>query len=498
MSQVAYFPYIKTSSPVRYRDLAVRPSGDPEDIDAATSQHIDQLNKVFYLRDNFRIDRMCCVVLGDSEEPNEERKFIDQLQQLQTLIAYEYAFPHRLSGDPFLRTEHATVYRFEPSKVPVVGVTETVNVEPIDDERGPETGERDLDEELKGYIVHCNEQRSFHVTQGSRIYPPINHLWLNAAQDLSVDLQRKSQQNPEGDIFRRFMRREELSEVGTRVLTALRWYNRSCSLEVADEEALVLLAIAFECLLDLEQGPNVTDRFREAVKLLVGGVPRLDSWLNQFYKARSTIVHEGRADQLLHFRVNTDGNSSESRYRSLISYGRRLFRVCVPTVLTGSRLAERYELSPMLVTNQERLVRICRKLTNAEGDPTKALQAVAEDIEYLEDFRWVAEEGLTVQQLLGSTKVVMQAYHDCHPNLDQQTLDLITEFAEVDVDDELKALGLLKNLNDNLDANEETGTSAASESLQLLRLVYSFVDTVWHYTFMYYYSLLKHSGNDAD
>lgn len=499
MTQIAYFPYIKTSSPVRYRELTVHPSEDPGDIGEDISKHIDRLNRVFYLRDNFRIDRMCCVVLDNSEDPAEEQKFIHQLQEFQTLVAYVYGSPHKLTGDPFLRTEHATVYRFEPGKVPVIGVTETVNVERIDDEPGPETGELDHSEEMDGYVVHCNEQRSFHITEGSRIYPPVSQPWLNIAQDLSADLQRKSQRNPEGAIFRRYQRRGEISEVDARVLTALQWYNRSCSLQVTEEEALVLLAIAFECLLDLEQGPNVTDRFREAVQLLVGGVPRLNSWLDQFYKARSKIVHEGRADQLLHFRVDTGiGDSSESRYRSLISYGRRIFRVCVPTVLTGSRLAERYELSPMLVTNQERLVRICKKLGDAEGDPAEALWGVAEDIEYLEDFRWVAEEGLTVRQLLGTTKIVMRAYHDSNPDLSQQTLDLAAEIANVDVDDELKALGLVKDVRDRLHADRPTTNSTASDSQKLFRLIRSFIDTVWHYTFMYYYSLLEKPGDGAD
>ena len=73
----------------------------------------------------------------------------------------------------------------------------------------------------------------------------------------------------------------------SRLLTSLNWYNRTLLSDIDDDITLVNLSIAFECLLGLEQGNKVTERFKETVNVLLGGFPRLDSWLSQFYHARS-------------------------------------------------------------------------------------------------------------------------------------------------------------------------------------------------------------------
>jgi len=90
-----------------------------------------------------------------------------------------------------------------------------------------------------------------------------------------------------------------LGAIEDRIFVALKWYNRSNSINVSDETALLHLAIAFESLLSLEQAPQITQRFKESVRLLVGPVPKLESWADQFYDARSRIVHEGSGTDLV-------------------------------------------------------------------------------------------------------------------------------------------------------------------------------------------------------
>jgi hypothetical protein len=52
------------------------------------------------------------------------------------------------------------------------------------------------------------------------------------------------------------------------------------------------LAVAFETLLRLPEFSK-TDRLVDAISLLLGRTERLDEWAEQFYAARSQVVHEG-------------------------------------------------------------------------------------------------------------------------------------------------------------------------------------------------------------
>lgn len=253
--------------------------------------------------------------------------------------------------------------------------------------------------------------------------------------------------------------------------------------------ALVNLAIAFESLLDLEAGGKVTTRFKEAVGLLVGDVPRLDSWLTQFYEARSQIVHEGRSASLMF--VATDepkkpSKSPELEYRSLVSYGRQVFQVCVATVLTGAQIAERLKLASLLVTNQQRLERICQVLSKGDEAPTDRIVAASQDVRDIETYRFVAEKGLKIEQLIGTAKLMIQQYLDCAPDESSELMGRMKEFAAVDSNDHYEALSLLKEVQDNL---ESGGVAQPSSRIDLRSIVVSLIDSVWHHTFMYYFQL---------
>jgi len=95
--------------------------------------------------------------------------------------------------------------------------------------------------------------------------------------------------------------------LATRVLNSLRWYNRSLAIDVQEDVALVSLAVAFESLLDLPRGREVTERFKQAVVLLLGPVARLDSFLEQFYDVRSDLVHSGSTEDCMFRAIDGTG-----------------------------------------------------------------------------------------------------------------------------------------------------------------------------------------------
>ncbi len=121
---------------------------------------------------------------------------------------------------------------------------------------------------------------------------------------------------------------------------------------------LVITTIAFEALLSLPIDEK-TNRLTDAIPLLLGRTPRLDIWVRQFYNARSSIIHEGHTRQLRFVATDSKKISEEPLYRSLPSYGRQIFQLCLGTLLTGAELAESAGLEEQLITNQERFEKIC-------------------------------------------------------------------------------------------------------------------------------------------
>jgi len=115
-------------------------------------------------------------------------------------------------------------------------------------------------------------------------------------------------------LFRAFLRKPA-TQTSSRVFTAVKWFNSACSEANDKATAMVNLAIAFEALLSLPIDKK-TDRFIDALGLLLGRTPRLDIWAHQFYNVRSKIVHEGYA-QKYDF-IATDSMKNRKRQRSII------------------------------------------------------------------------------------------------------------------------------------------------------------------------------------
>jgi len=482
----AFFPYLKTSEPVHYRGLTIKSSDDFAGLPSDAIQHLETLRVMFFLRDHLQIQKMSYAFHASSEEFSAS-EFTHQLLEFQILVRFVYSMPHPTFGDPFLRYEHASLFLLQPKKVSKYLLVDEHNVKILPEAQSLEFDSRG---EIEGYEGRLNNELYFWVTRGSRIFPPTVNLWLNIFQDLSVDFNyRLSRSRLYGPIVGYFATREKNDNLDERVLTALTWYNRSIGIGIDESVALVNLAIAFESLLGLEAGEKVTTRFKEAVGLLVGDVPRLDSWLMQFYKARSQIVHEGRSASLMFVATDEPQKTSKSpelEYRSLVSYGRQVFQVCVATVLTGAQIAERLKLASLLVTNRQRLERVCQVLSKRDGAPTDRIVAASQDVRDIETYQFVAEKGLKVEQLIGTAKLMIQQYLASAPVESSELMGRMKEFAAVDSNNHFEALSLIKEIRDGL----ESGDAAQPFSrIDPRSVVVSLINSVWHYTFMYYFQL---------
>jgi hypothetical protein len=483
----AFFPYLKTTEPVSYRGITIRNSDNLSELPADAILHLEKLRLMFFLRDHFRIKQMS-YTFHCSTDSLSLPEFIQILIEFQTLICFFYSSPHPTSGDPFLRYEHSSLYYFSPKKIYEGLLRNDHNVDILPEAQNLKSDER---KEVDGYEGVFNNRTFFYITNGSRIFPPAANLWLNISQDLYIDFNHFFRQSktyqPLLDYFLSENRNNGFSE---RILTALTWYNRSIRIDIDESEALVNLAIAFESLLDLNKGDSLTARFKEAVGLLVGDVNRLDSWLTQFYDARSAIVHKGRSSSLMFVPIDDTKNNnyrkSELEYRSLVTYGRQIFRICAATVQTGAQLAKKLNLSSLLVTNRERFERICSTLCEKDKSPAERILSTKQDVMDIENYRFVPEKDLRIEQMIGVSKLMVGQYISTNPIQDPEFTKQMQALITIKTSNHYEALSFINTIQEGMKAR---GKPESSLQAELQSIVGSILDSIWGYAFYYYYLL---------
>jgi hypothetical protein len=489
-----FFPYLKTSEPVQYKNLIFKNIDDVTDIPDGSIDHLNILRQMFFHHDDFLIKQITYTIL---RQPNEkelaDKAILEQLQEFQTLITYLYSAPNQTSGDPFLSKENASVYLCKPKLFTSTLLGETHLTERISSDNYPPKNKFG---EVKGYEVLLDFRSHLWVVKGSRIYPPVGFLSLNFAQDLHFDFNLRLPQSKQAPIITFILSRPERSHLSNRLLTALEWYNRSISQDLEEEVALIYLAIAFESLLNLDQGEKVTARFREAVNMLLGGVPRLDSWLTQFYDARSMIVHKGRSSNLAFLAIDDPKSKMSDRtpkYRSLVSVGRQIFRLCVSTITYGASTADELNLPSMFFTNQQRLEEICKTLSNTVMSAREKLLIVKQLIQDIDNYKFVDETGLRIETLISSAQLTVRVYLDSNPELDPELLKMFKTFSFTPREqDYYKALSCLEELVGYLKQNTPIAGDNHIADVSML------LEYVWGYTFFNYYWLKNKKEKETD
>jgi hypothetical protein len=432
------FPYLKTTEPVVLRGILFRSSNDLEGLSPEQQSHLKTLFAMFFLRNSLRIKRMIYAHIELSEDHEMNRDLQQRLYEAQTLINYLYSTPHPTMGDPFLHREHASLYTFTTAKVHSSSIWPEdhpqidYNVENVPEEDVPRH------QYIDGYDGMLNGRLVFWVIPSSRIYAPVPHLSLNISQNLYWDLEQFTEKAKHWawvDFLRgRKYKNEELEE---RLFTSIEWYNRSTTEDVDEEEVLLDIAVAFESLLNLENNDKLTARFRETVMILLGSTPRLDSWTEQFYNARSSVAHKGKAQHYMFYAMDWDKNrlpnvysgkdTKALPYRSLTTYGRRIFRLCLTVMLSNARIAEDDGLSSLFVHNQERLEMIRQQLKQTSESPEKRLNSIAEAVGDLHGHHWSSQELIPSELLVTVGRLVIEAYLETKPQFSEEVERLVQE-----------------------------------------------------------------------
>lgn len=445
-------PYLKTSGPVCIRGISFKSNEDLTGLSDEAKEHLGKLLKLFYLKEDLQIESMTYAFKDLENSSQNEDEFLQRLFEAQALIAYLYSAPHPAFLDPFLTKEHANIYNFRPKQVSKYLIWPNNNVVNLSSEKIELT---EKDHFVSGYECVLNNEAHMWVTESSRLYPPPAHFWLNISQDLYRDFQDGyiKKQNP---MFSKiFLRGERLTDTENRIFTALRWYNRSITINITEEVALMNLAIAFESLLGLEQGEQVTRRFKDSVSLLVGKVNRLDSWLEQFYNARSEIVHDGYTTNFL-FDVEYKSKNKRSglNYRSLVSYGRIIFKICLSSIVHGAETARELGLASLFITNKERFENICRELKQIHEDPLEQLLSLNKLIQEIDTYQFVGENNLEVKLVVASAKLVIEAFLKCNQTVSDELLSKMNQLVHMQSEELKQSVSLIHEIAQKVDHEE--------------------------------------------
>ncbi len=438
---IAVFPFLKTSAPVRIGSFVFRCTHDREGLTEEESVHVDDIAAMLFLQDDLRIRSASYAVLPtiDFEKP-------------------EPSLP-----------EPVTTFLLRPDH----------NVEAVSEfALKPDEWHR-----VPGYHGRYNFREPFWVAKGSRLYPPVPHLTLNISQDLAADIGQQVAQSSKHHLLLGLLSRPA-APMSERVLTALAWYNRANSSAAGHDSAIMHLVVAFEALLALPRDAK-TDRFVDAVALILGRIPRLKTWAEQIYKARSDVAHEGRTE-LLRFMPAGPKKAGDSVFsQPLITYGRQIFQLCVGALLYGAHLAESVELQEKLETNQERLERICKALADESRSPVERFAAIEETVAVAGEYKFVPETGLRIETVIGAAqlaaKSLLLSAESLDPNLKEKMEELATAKQSRDW---YEALGAVQAAHD-----VKVGVPEGPQSPQAI--TQRLIEIVWWYTFRHYFWLMQ-------
>ena len=484
---VVIFPFLKTSGPVRIGQQTFRSTDDTDDLSSDQAICLNEICGMLFLQDNLRIKSSSYAIVPFINFKNSST-LIEHLMNVQSVVAYIYASPRHEFGDLFLTFEHMSTAIFSPGKISKYLLRPDYHVDNVGPEPILELNDR---EEADGYMGVYNFRHHFWVNKDSRLYGPKPRLTLNISQDLLDNYTGAVRGRADFRLLNRLLLRS-VTQTSSRIFTALRWFNSACN-DANDESAsIVNLSIAFETLLRLPTEKK-SERFIDAISLLLGRTPRLDIWAHQFYIVRSRIVHEGYT-QNFHFTATDSMKKNDGQsYQSLLSYGRQIFQLCLSAILTGAELAEKYCIEDKLITNQERFQEICKVLTDQTLDARERLECIESLVANIQKYRYVPESNLNFETMIGAIRLAIIAMlhtDDGSPSDFKTRLErFISAKKDSDHFQEFEALQEINKIYD--DRSFQIGDTYSYVFRDL-------VTTVWNYVFMHYFWLKKNKESTAD
>lgn len=484
---VVVFPLLKTSRPVRLGPLKFRPTDDLDGLPEDQAASVTEITGMLFALGDQRIKHASYAVV-DRLDLGGTPPGLESLGDIEAVVGYLYAAPRHEFNDLFLTPEHASILVLTPSQVPVDLVRLRSNVIDMVDYS-------DLDPAATGFVDGYEGvlglRHYLWVVSRSRVYSLLPHPTLNIAQDLASDVERATDARADYRLLLELLKKPDRGgDIGQRVFTAVRWFNRANSEFRDDAESCICLSVALETLLRVPHDAK-QNRFVDAIALLLGRVPRLEDWATQFYEARSRVVHEGNVGQVA-FVAGLRKRESTTTYQSLLAYGREVFQLCLGTVLTGASLSENADLTAKLVTNSERFETVCRILNDGSLPVAVRLQQVDPLARAIHRYRYVPDTGLTTSMMLSACRAAANLTLRSRTDIGEELRKDLTALVKAPrTDSHFEMLDALHALVEGLRRFPDHAKPPLSFAVTTL------VQDVWHYTLPHYISLKRRGDADV-
>lgn len=137
---IVVFPFLKTTAPVDIGGMTFRSTDDLGGLSTNKARSVVEVAEMLFLQDHLRIKSASYSVLPFINVERVPSPALEKLSRIQTIVAYCYAIPHHIFGDPHLAYEHASLAVFSPGRVSNFLVHPEYHVEPQSPDRSLEAG----------------------------------------------------------------------------------------------------------------------------------------------------------------------------------------------------------------------------------------------------------------------------------------------------------------------------------------------------------------------
>lgn len=474
---IAVFPCLKTSAPTRIGGYTFRSTTDLVDLSDEQAAAVSELTAMLYARDDVRIAE-ATYAITEPLGAFRPGPVIARLERVRAVVGYLYSSPHPVNGDAFMPYEFSSLAVIQSANLTTFLVRpEHGTVLPL-----PPAGfVADDFHQTRGYEGNFN-RRPLWLATGSRLYGGHTSTLLNISQDLHTDIERFcNSRRSTGELLLDLLDADP-SPFRERIFTAIDWYNSAT--EPYDELArnLLSLAIAFEVLLELPQGEK-TDRLTDSIALLLGRTVRLKDWATQFYAARSEVAHEGRVRDWSFYTAKPIQKGEHShRFGSIMTYGLEIFQLCLATILTGAKLAEKSGLAERFVANSERYAQIAEKLGRATGSAVAAIATIEPLVEELDRYQFVSSP-TPVGEIIKALRVAAKALSRCDLEISEDLASALKAFHDSPKKDDFAVLTALEALEQQIKSTDHVVLGPTGQ------VVAKLIEVGWRGLFVIYYRL---------
>jgi len=415
----AIMPYVTTEEPFRVGAITFRGTNDTENLSEAERQHVARILPHFFWSDNEPIDEAVYAMINWPESREEGQRHGEHLWAAHTILTFLVA--NHVYGAP----ENCTLYVLIPVPAPT-----SPNL--------PEYW-------LRSPTLYMD------ILQATRIYPPAPYYDKPRYETFGLSKSLgKLWQIPGLGALETFaggglLDNPEQTPRFQTILRAMRWYNRSFSQLITEEERIIRLAVAFEVLLSRRREDRAEARIKDELKGRLWGIfgdaERLDAWVDQFYDTRSNILHEGFPREVSFVARPARTPGDKLLLEPLAEYGQRLLRMCIETSLYGSYMAEQTNLHAWFKHDQPTLEDMCQRLRAKGASPAERFASVTNDLFGLGDgwLGYSAERGIRQETIQAVGRLLIGTYLEAHPQAESSTREMLEQVIAVD-DKEYRAL----------------------------------------------------------